>query len=248
MAEIKRVKDASALYRAGADEFAAAAREAVDARGVFHVALSGGSTPRGMYELLAGNEKWRGQVAWDRVQFWWGDERTVPAGDAESNYRMAQDALLARVPVEEGQVHRMRGEMPDADQAAQEYEQELQAAFGATARACPQFDLILLGMGAEGHTASLFPGTRALNETTRWVVGNWVGKLYTWRITFTAPLINCARAVVFLVAGEDKALAIRGVLEGPYEPEQLPAQLVKPEEGRLVWMLDDKAAGQLGRK
>lgn len=245
MAEIQIVPDASALYRAAAEEFVTQANDAVNTRGVFHVALSGGSTPKGMFALLATDETLRAQAPWDKIQFWWGDERYVPPTHADSNYRTADEALLSRVPIPTQNIHRVFTEQPDIQQAALEYENELRAVFDVAAPAFPRFDLIFLGMGDEGHTASLFPGTKALNEMNRLIVPNWIGKLYTWRLTFTAPFINSARCVVFLIAGNEKALALKGVLEGPHEPAQLPAQLIQPSDGRLVWLLDEKAASQL---
>lgn len=245
MSEIRIVSDPAALSRAAAAEFVTEANAAVQARGVFQVALSGGSTPQGLFTLLAGDASLRSRTPWDQVQFWWGDERHVPPDHPDSNYGMAHKALLSRIQVAAGNVHRIHSEFEDAAQAALDYENELRAGFISGAQPLPRFDLILLGMGSEGHTASLFPGTRALNETTRLVVPNWVGKLYTWRITMTAPLINRARSVLFLIAGEDKALALKGVLEGPHEPSQLPAQLIAPADGRLVWLLDQKAAARL---
>jgi 6-phosphogluconolactonase len=248
MAEIKIVPDSSALYRAATEEFVRQANDAVHARGVFQVALSGGSTPKGMFGLLANDESLRQQTPWDKIQFWWSDERHVPPENSESNFKTAQDNLLSRIPVPLEHIHRVRAEKPDAAQAAEEYEQELRDVFQVAAPTLPRFDLIVLGMGNEGHTASLFPGTKALNETTRLVVSNWVGKLYTWRITFTAPLINNARCVMELIGGDDKALALKGVLEGPYEPDQLPVQLVHPRDGRMLWLLDEKSASQLSKK
>jgi len=243
--EIRILPDLSALYRAAAEAFIEEANRAVRARGVFHVALSGGSTPKGIYSLLVNDDTLREQMPWDETQFWWGDERHVPPDHPDSNYRMANEVMLSHASIPSSNIHRIHAENPNASQAALDYETALRSAFLLAPPAMPQFDFILLGMGSEGHTASLFPGTKALNETTRLVVSNWVGKLYTWRITFTAPLINNAQRVMFLIAGEDKALALKGVLEGPYEPAQLPAQLIQPTNGQLVWLLDPKAAAQL---
>lgn len=245
MSEIRVVADTQALYRAGAEEFVGRATEAVDARGVFHVALSGGSTPKGLYALLVSDGSLRERMPWDKVHIWWSDERHVPPDNPESNYYMANEAMLARAPIAPENVHRIQAENAKASQAAIIYEYELRSVMQVGAPTFPQFDLILLGMGPDGHTASLFPGTKALSESTRLVVSNWVGKFFTWRITFTAPFINAARHVMFLVAGDDKALALKGVLEGPHEPAQLPAQLIAPTEGSLIWLLDEKAAAQL---
>jgi 6-phosphogluconolactonase len=245
MPNIQILPDPQALYRAAANEFVARATDAVNARGLAHVALSGGSTPKGLFALLVSDDALRQQMPWDKIHFWWSDERHVPPDHPDSNFKMANDAMLSRALIPAHNIHRVRAELEDASQAALEYEQELRTAFQLDLPAFPQFDLILLGMGPDAHTASLFPGTRALNETTRLVVANWVGKLYTWRITFTAPLINAACVVLFLVAGDDKALPLKGVLEGPHEPLQLPAQLIQPENGSLLWLLVSKAASQL---
>lgn len=248
--EIRVVPDTAALHRAGAEAFAADAIRAVAARGRFAVALSGGSTPKGMFALLAGDPTLRACVPWEKLHVFWGDERPVGPDHADSNYRMAREALLAHVPIPGTQVFRIRGEAPDPAQAAAEYEATLRAALGGGADApddtLPAFDLVLLGLGPDGHTASLFPGTTALAETRRWVVSNWVGKLDSERITLTAPLLNAARHVLFLAGGDDKAPALKSVLEGPFEPQQLPAQLIHPEAGPLTWLVDAAAARLLG--
>ncbi len=245
MKNLRIFKDSPELAHAAADEFVARAEDALNARGVFHVALSGGSTPSGLFTRLASDDTLRQRIAWEKIHFWWSDERHVPPDHPDSNFKMANDALGSRVEIPSQNIHRVRAENPDASQAALEYENELRAVFRVSAPAFPQFDLILLGMGNDGHTASLFPGTRALAETERLVVANWVGKFFTWRITFAASFINHARCVMFLVAGEDKALPLKGVLEGPREPAQLPAQLIQPTNGNLIWLLDEKAASQL---
>src|SRR5262249_40944214 len=161
-------------------------------------------------------------------RFFWGDERHVPPDHPDSNYRMANEALLSKIGAKPEQVFRMTGENPDAAAAASDYERRLREYFGTAPGAFPGFDLILLGMGPDGHTASLFPGTKALDEMERLVISNWVGKFYTDRITFTAPLINNAATVMFMVGGADKAPALKAVLEGPYEPAQLPSQMIRP--------------------
>ncbi len=247
MPDIRILPDSQALFRAAALEFVQQANDAVNARGVFHLALSGGSTPKGLFALLVTDEALRQKIAWDKIHFWWSDERHVPPDHPDSNFKMAHDALLSRAPIPAQNIHRIRAENPDASQTALDYENELRVTFQTDAPAFPQFDLILLGMGPDAHTASLFPGTKALHETTRLVVANWLGKLFTWRITFTAPFINHARCVMFLVAGEDKALPLKGVLEGPHEPAQMPAQLIVPTDGRLILFVDEKAASQLTR-
>jgi 6-phosphogluconolactonase len=240
--EIQIVADTEALYRAGAAEFARQAGAAVGVQGLFSVALSGGSTPKGLYRLLATDPTLRAQVPWDKTHAFWGDERHVPPTDADSNYRMADEAMLSKVPIPPAHVHRIKSEHPDAGQAAEDYEQTLRAFFHSPEGQLPRFDLVFLGLGPEGHTASLFPGTKGLHEEKRLVVSNWVGKFYTDRITMTAPVLNNAACVIFLVTGDDKALPLKAVLEGPYEPEQLPAQLIRPKHGRLLWLIDEVAA------
>jgi len=226
-----------AVARAGAERFVRCARQAVAARGRFAVALSGGSTPRALHRILAA-EPLRSQVPWDRVEVFWGDERCVPPDHPDSNYRMARETLLDAVPIPPARVHRMAGEDPDHTAAAAAYEAELARVLGGTpGGAPPVFDLIFLGMGPDGHTASLFPGTAALAERTRWVVANHVPKFaggMADRITFTYPLLNRAAQVVFLVAGADKAATLREVLEGPADPERLPSQAVRAAAARLT--------------
>jgi 6-phosphogluconolactonase len=204
---IEIVDNAAALAKRAAEIFIEAAREAIQARGRFEVALSGGSTPRATYELLA-TPQYAEQVDWENVHAWWGDERCVGPEDAASNYRMAREALLSKVAIPEGNVHRMRGEL-EPEEAAQAYEAELAAHFGNEVR----FDLALLGLGEDGHTASLFPGSAALEERERRVAANWVEKLESWRITLTYPVLNAARKALFLVQGAKKAGILRAVLE-----------------------------------
>jgi len=237
--EIVVLAGLNAVAREAADRWIALARESIAARGRFTVALSGGSTPRALFSLLA-SEAHRDQVEWGRTVVFWSDERCVPPDHADSNYGMAREALLSKVPIPTGNVHRMRGEV-NPERAALEYEQtvrrELPTEVGA-----PVFDLILLGMGPDGHTASLFPGTPAIHEKARLVAANFVPKLNAHRITFTPPLINAAAHVMFLVAGSDKADVLRAVLEGEFKPDVLPAQLVKPVDGQLAWLVDRAAA------
>jgi 6-phosphogluconolactonase len=233
--------DRNALGRAAADKFVELANEAIAARGRFAVALSGGSTPREMYQQLA-SDAYRARVDWRRVYFFWGDERTVPPASPDSNFRMANETLLSRIAVPRENIHRIRAE-ENPDVAASEYERTLRAFFGDQ---LPRFDLVLLGLGSNGHTASLFPRTPALHENARWCVAVWVPELDTQRITLTAPLINHAANIIFLVAGRDKAAVLREVLRGPYEPERLPAQFIRPDDGKLMWMLDQDAASESG--
>jgi 6-phosphogluconolactonase len=245
--ELRIVPDAAALFHAGAAEFASAAAASIETKGSFSVALSGGSTPRGMFALLAG-DGFRRQVRWDRVFFFWGDERHVPPDHPDSNFRMAREALLSQLSLSDDQVFRIHAENPDAAAAANQYEVTVRQFFGLAEGQLPRFDLVLLGMGPDGHTASLFPGTKALLEQTRVVVANWVGKFNAYRITMTAPAINAAARVLFLISGEDKAPALKAVLEGPLEVSQLPAQLIQPRDGRLVWLCDRAAAHILQTK
>ena len=240
--EVRILANGDAVCRAAAEEFVRAAAEAARQKGSFTVALSGGSTPRTLYGLLATDPALRAQVPWDKLHLFFGDERHVPPDHPESNFRMAQEAMFSEAPLKPEQIARIKGELADAAQAAREYEQVLREFFHLAAGEPPRFDLVLLGMGPDGHTASLFPGTKALHEKERLVVSNWVGKFFTERITLTAPALNSAACVIFLVLGEDKAPALKAVLEGPYEPEQLPAQLIQPKNGKLVWLVDKTAA------
>ena len=256
--------DRSSLAREAAMRFVAIARESVQARRRFAVVLSGGSTPRELYALLATSE-FSSQVDWSRAYFFWGDERAVSPDHPDSNYRMANEALLSRVLVPAENIHRIRTELP-AEDAAREYEKTIQDFFGrgltqmnadkkidlrSTAwlwRTSPQsirvpiFDLVLLGLGANGHTASLFPHTRVLHDTLRWVAAEYIEQVKMWRITFTAPIINAAENILWLVAGADKATTVREVLRGAYRPDDLPAQLIQPAHGQAVWLLDKDAA------
>ena len=226
--------DPQDLAEAAAETFAEEAARSIREKGRFAVALAGGTTPKRTYELLA--DRYRDALDWSKVHVFFGDERTVPPDHEDSNYRMAYEALLSRVPV--GSVHRMRGELPPPEAAAL-YEEELTAFFGGP----PGFDLVLLGIGADGHTASLFPNTPALDTRDRWAVENPVEKLGTQRLTLTVPAINAARKVVFLVAGEGKAEALRAVLKRGTDPRDYPAKLVQPASGP-AWMVD-QAAGRL---
>jgi 6-phosphogluconolactonase len=243
--EIHRVSDASALSEAAAVLFVRAAADAIRAAGAFTVVLAGGSTPRGLYSLLAVNESLRDQVSWDKVHVFWSDERHVPPDHPDSNFRMAHETLLSRVPIDPAHVWRMKGELAAASKAAEEYEHDLRKMFRLTSGRMPRFDLVLLGMGEDGHTASLFPNTRALNERRRIAVANWVAKFGADRITLTTPVINNASCVIFLVQGAGKAPALKAVFGKPFEPEQLPAQLIRPDRGRLIWIVDRAAASLL---
>lgn len=241
--EIRRVATPQELFAAAADEVLQAAKNAVAVRGRFTIALSGGSTPKSLYNLLATNAK--NALPWERTFFFWGDERHVSPDNADSNYKMADEAMLAKIPVAAANIFRVPAENPDAAVAAAEYDQTLRKFFGVVDGQFPQFDLILLGMGPDGHTASLFPGTAALQEKSKLVVANWVEKFKTYRITFTLPVLNAARCVVFLVSGTDKADALKNVLEGDAPGEQYPSKLVRPTEGKLIWLVDRAAASKL---
>jgi len=233
--------DPEQVAREAAGLFVRLSIEAISTRGSFSVALSGGSTPRRIYELLASDD-YRTQVSWPGVHVFFGDERTVPPDHADSNYRMANETMLSLVPVPAKNVHRMNG-VGDAAASASEYESELRAFFGDLA--WPRLDLVMLGMGDDGHTASLFPGSAALEEQQAWVVANWVEKFQTWRITLTAPAINAARRVLFLVTGAGKADRLREVLKGERDPARLPSQLIQPRDGTLEWLVDRAAAAKL---
>ena len=228
---IRVFPDAESVSRAAAEEFVRRASEAVAVRGRFTVALSGGSTPKRLYELLA-EPALRSQVAWDRVELFWGDERCLPPDDAESNYHMARQAMMSRLPIPPGRIHRIEAERPDRDAAAQDYQAVIAGVFGHDADGPPPaFDLILLGMGPDGHTASLFPHNPALEETARWVVAvHDVPKAPPDRMTLTYPVLNAAHEVLFLVAGADKAERLAEVLEGPPDPRRLPSQRIQPAE------------------
>jgi len=242
MATVEIHASAGDLARAAAALFAARAAGAVSARGRFTAALSGGRTPEALYTLLA-TAPFATKIPWDRVHLFWGDERCVPPDNRESNYRLARERLLDHVPVPPANVHRIRGEM-DPVEAAVLYEGLLHAFFGQRGELCPAFDVVLLGLGEDGHTASLFPGSPAIRESLRRVSAQYVDAQKGWRITLTPPAINAARVVAFLVSGKGKADAVRDVLEGPFRPGTLPAQAIRPSRGELRWMLD-RAAAQL---
>lgn len=247
-AEVVRLADGEAVCCAAAEEVVRCARAAVAARGRFTVALSGGSTPRRLYELLAA-PPFREQIDWERMEVFWGDERAVPPDHPDSNFGMAHAALFAKVPAPPARVHRMPGERTDRDVAAQEYAAEIARTFAVpSAGEPPVLDLILLGMGPDGHTASLFPHTDAVRERRRWVVRNYVPKLQADRLTLTAPILSRGATILFLVAGADKAPVLREVLEGPPDLERLPSQLIRPTAGRLVWLVDRAAASRLAGK
>ncbi len=244
--EIRVLTTPQELFEMAAEEVVRAAKEAVAQRGRFTIALSGGSTPQSLFNLLATNA--RTVLPWDRTFFFWGDERHVPPTHSDSNYRMAEEAMLSKIPVAAGNVFRIPAENPDAAAAAEAYEQTLRKFFQLEPGQVPVFDLILLGMGPDGHTASLFPGTAGLHEKSRLVIANWVDKLKASRLTLTLPVLNAARCVAFLVSGTDKAAVLRTVLEEDAPAEQYPSKLVRPVNGKLIWLLDRAAASELKGK
>ncbi|MGA3091174.1 MAG: 6-phosphogluconolactonase [Terriglobales bacterium] len=240
---IEVLATAADLFHAAAEEFVRAARTAIGAQGRFAVAMSGGSTPRSLYSRLASDYS---DFAWNRVFLFFGDERHVPPTDPESNYRMVNESLLAKIAIPAENVFRVLAENPDANAAALDYEIKLRRFFELKPGEFPRFDLILLGMGPDGHTASLFPDSAALEELSRLVVANWVAKFNTSRITFTFPVLNRAGEVMFMASGSDKADMLHQVLEAKNTPP-LPSQRVQPSDGKLLWMLDDAAAAKLSR-
>lgn len=242
--DIRIVENVEKLSWEAAEHFVRQAREAVRTRGGFTVALAGGSTPKAFYGLLGSQRgaPFRARVPWDTTHFFWGDERHVPPDHPDSNYRMANEAMLSRVPVAPQNVHRIQAENPDASKAADEYAKELRQFFRLKAGQLPRFDLILLGMGPDGHTASLFPGTDAVQEQKKLVTAPWVETFRTYRITLTPPVLNNAASVIFLVSGKEKAETLREVLQGEFQPHRFPAQIIRPTSGRLLWLVDRAAA------
>jgi 6-phosphogluconolactonase len=237
--------DAAALAQRSAQYFVEQAEWAVAARGLARIAISGGSTPKAAFALLADPaQPWRARMPWSRLDLWWVDERCVPPGDPDSNYRMTREALLDHVPVKPEQIHRMQGEL-EPELAAARYESELRKSFRLEGAETPSFDLIQLGLGTNGHTASLFPHTAALHEVSRLVVANLTDAAQPWRLTLTAPVLNRGGCVFFLVSGGDKAQVIKEIFLGPADTERLPAQLIRPANGRLVLLLDRAAAALL---
>jgi 6-phosphogluconolactonase len=236
-ADVQVFADLDALAAGAARRFVDDVRAALSSRGRFIVCISGGVTPRPLYERLARLSD--DVLDWSNVYVFWTDERCVPPDDARSNYRMAREAWLDHVAIPAAHVHRLRGDI-DPRTAAAEYDAELRAFSGA--------DLVLLGLGEDGHTASLFPHSAARAEDLardRWVSAEYVASVAMWRLTLTPAFINRARDVVFLVAGAPKAARVRDVLEGPLTPDALPAQSIRPDAGRLSWFLDEGAAGSL---
>ena len=240
--EIRVVPDANALARAAADLFVEVTTEAVMDREHAYVALSGGTTPRQMGQLLREPEH-RERVPWDCLDLFWGDERWVPESSPESNAGVARRTFLDAVPVPASAIHPFPTDSEDPAKAAKTYERTLRQVVGGDG--IPRFDLVLLGMGDDGHTASLFPGTAALHEHEALALANHVSKFDSWRLTLTVPVINAARTVAFLIGGSGKAATLAAVLEGGRQPYQLPSQLIEPVEGRLLWLIDRDAAADL---
>lgn len=237
--------DLQQLYSKAAEEFSCLATESASASGVFNVALSGGSTPRGLYTLLADkNQSFGDRIPWQRTHIFWGDERCVPTDNPESNYRIAWETLLSHVPVSPGNIHRVLTEEHDPAVVAHDYERLVRRHFHLGPGQLPRFDLILLGMGADGHTASLFLDSSALKENEKLVSAVWDAHKKIHRITFTFPVLNNAANIYFMVAGADKAEAVRKALEGGPDSD-IPAQGVRPVNGNLLWLLDSAAAGKL---
>jgi 6-phosphogluconolactonase len=237
--------DAAALAHRAAQYFVEMAGEAVADRGRARIAISGGSTPKAAFQLLADPaQPWRSRMPWHSLDLFWVDERCVAPDDAESNYRMTREALLDSVPLHPDQIHRMEGEL-EPEVAAARYESELRNTFRLEGAESPRFDLIALGMGADGHTASLFPRTEAIHEMSRLVTANHVPQKDAWRITLTWPVIDHASSVFFLIAGADKAEILKEVLTGAHDPERLPSQLIWPVSGILTLILDKAAAALL---
>jgi 6-phosphogluconolactonase len=248
--DLEVLPNAAVLADAAAERFAIAAERAIGASGRCVVALSGGSTPRRTYERLA-REPLVSRIQWSSVHVIWGDERCVAPGDADSNYHMAREALLDHVPVPAANIHRIHGE-DDPVEAAASYEKELRTLL-RTPTGAPssdpgrRIDLALLGLGDNGHTASLFPESAAVSEKVRWVKAESVDALPSWRITLTVPVLNAAAELLFLVSGEEKATVLSRVLDGPRRPHELPAQMIAPSHGRLQWLVDTAAAAELAR-
>lgn len=231
--------DGGTVAQATADRVVSVARAAITERGIFRLALSGGGTPKQVYPLLLEPAR-RDAVDWSAVEFFWGDERAVPPDHPDSNFGVAYGMLISQLPgVRPDRVHRMPAEAPDLDSAALSHESELRLAFGARGAAPPAFDLIWLGMGPDGHTASLFPESDGLDEERRWVIGNFAPAQETWRMTLTFPVLNAGREVIFAVTGADKAAALGEIRAGA---SRLPAARV--DGGQVEWIVDDAAAGQ----
>ncbi|MFO0966353.1 MAG: 6-phosphogluconolactonase [Gemmataceae bacterium] len=244
-AVIQTFTDADGLCQFAADLLAQHAAQTAEAWDRFTLALSGGSTPRRLFQILA-QDPYRDGLPWEKVQLFWGDERCVPPDHADSNYGMARHELLRHIRIPKDNVHRMEADRADLDVAACDYQKDIAAALGVHPfEPPPALDFVLLGMGPDGHTASLFPHTQALQPTVHWVTPNFVPKFNANRMTMTPALLNKAKTICFLVTGAEKASVLKEVLEGPRDPERLPSQLIQPENGNLLWLLDEAAASLL---
>ncbi len=240
------VPDTKALAARAAEQFTQIAEKAASDRGKVRMAISGGSTPKAAFQLLADpSQPWRARMPWDKLELFWADERCVPPDHQDSNYRMTREAMLDKVPMKPEQIHRMEGEL-DPQMAASRYESQLRNMFRLEGAESPRFDLVELGMGPDGHTASLFPHTEAVDEMGRLVVANHVPQQKdSWRLTLTWPVINHASSIFFLIGGTDKAAILKEVMMGPNDPERLPSQLIWPSSGILTLILDQAAAALL---
>lgn len=243
--EIRVVEDPQELAQVAADEFKQLANDAVESKGSFNVALSGGSTPKAMFDLFS-SDPYRATIPWFETHFFWGDERHVSPDDDDSNYRMTKEHLLSKIPILLENIHRVEAENPDAKQVAANYQKHLQQYFNLSETEIPQFDLVFLGMGDDGHTASLFPGTEVLHNSKDLVAAPWVEKFDSYRISFTPKVINNAERVIFLVKGEDKADALVRVIEGEKDINCYPAQIINPTHGSVLWICDRAASSKLG--
>jgi 6-phosphogluconolactonase len=246
--EILVFPNPESLANAAAELFVRSAAASIQNHGAFIVALSGGSTPKRLFEILA-TDNFQAKIDWNRVYLFWGDERYVPSDHPDSNFRMTMDTLLSKVPIPHANVHRIRTELSPAEAVATNYESEIARFFTSFSdkhrERFPAFDLVLLGVGTNAHTASLFPHSQVLQETSHLVAAEFVAEVGMWRITMTAPLLNAAREIVFLVHGKEKAQVVREVLFGDYDPERKPAQMIQPANGRLKWLIDSASAAKL---
>ena len=240
--EIRIVATAQELGLAAALQLVYRGKKAILEKNLFTVVLGGGSTFQGAYSRLADDPTLNRQLSWGSVHFFWSHEHLVPPDHEESLYRAAYETLLKKLPLPKENVHRIKGEYRSAGRAAHEYEGQLRRFFALKPRQRPRFDLVLLGMGTDGRTASLFPGSEVLREQKRWVVGHWIEQLKAHRITLTAPVLNNAARVIFLVSGEEKAETLNQILFGEYQPERYPAQVIRPVSGKLLWLVDKAAA------
>ena len=244
---IRQMSDTKALYLAAAEQVCRIGELAIETTGRFSLVLSGGTTPRPLYELLAA-PPFSSSLDWNKVEFFWGDERVVAPDDKTSNFRMAREAMLDKLKIPAAHIHRIRAEGSDLEAAARSYEEEIERVLGQVAgvgRRPPHFNLFLLGMGPDGHTASIFPGTEALEETERWVIPVDVPSLGVKRITMTPPLINSAHFIIFMVTGGSKADVVADVLQGPRDTRRCPAQLIHPLTGEVIWFADRDASAKL---